>query len=585
MSVLSLLLSSVKALQIKSQELQAVQDLEQDFMTKLSSGQIQEFFDIEQIIKSVPSSTSPRYNQPLSRDKRFAPLIAAGIGIISGVLGTFLGMYSAVEISILKDRLNTMGKNHNLLVQVTKKQEEQIHRLTENMNAICSIIKMMVKYNPALIAAQISAQLDLVESRLTRATNAVQQLQHRRLAVDLLDTYQLTEMQKAVTEIAEKRGYTLLPTQGSDYFQLETSYLRRGPDILIMLHVPCVINDQLLTIYNYVPFPYPLNVMIPTDVNTINDLLNNRMSMYEKAPNEEISDALVIVPEAEMIAIGQGNSYKILSQADLASCVKRSSIFLCEKHQVLQTDLSQTCLGSIFSTNVIGVKQNCKLERKKLRETVYQISATDHLVFTPKPYSANINCRNGSSFPTYITQTFKLSVPEDCKIKLVSHSIQSDYNIRIAPPPLAVPWEMDPMLLPAELFLDAAVIDMRLNSVHKSLQSLMVETANKTDFTTMINDTLSHPASFPWYIWAIFVIVSLLTMFIFLWYVYNCMKKREYRRADEKYAEAHYGRDQEHLQLNIHNHPAANAPAEHQPLNPNPNPAQNGVGPMYPPVD
>ena len=299
--------------------------------------------------------------------------------------------------------------------------------------------------------------------------------------------------------------------------------------------------------------------------------------MFERAPNEEITDALVIVPEAELIAIGQGNSYKILSQADLASCTKRSSIFLCEKHQVLQTDLSQSCLGSIFATNVIGVKQNCKLERTKLRETVYQVSATDHLIFTPHPYSTNINCKNGSSFPTYITQTYKLHVPEDCRIKLKSHSIQSDYNIRIAPPPLAVPWEMDPMLLPAELFLDAAVIDMRLNAVHKNLQNLLVETANKTNFESMMYDTLANPATFPWFFWIIIMVIIFLVAFIIFWYIYNCLKKRAYKRDDEKYA-AEFHKDQNRVQFNINvpQNPQNITNPERSPLNPD--------GALYPDV-
>jgi hypothetical protein len=46
------------------------------------------------------------------------------------------------------------------------------------MNAIVQLIKMMVDFNPALIAAQLRAQVDLFESRLNRATGAVQQLQH-----------------------------------------------------------------------------------------------------------------------------------------------------------------------------------------------------------------------------------------------------------------------------------------------------------------------------------------------------------------------------------------------------------------------
>jgi len=112
------------------------------------------------------------------------------------------------------------------------------------------LIKMMVDFNPLLIVAQLGAQLDLFESRLARATGAVQQLQHRRLSIDLLDTLQMTEMHSSIEEVASVQGYVLMPERLSDYFQLEALYLRQGEDILIMLQCN---KDQMLTIYKYIP--------------------------------------------------------------------------------------------------------------------------------------------------------------------------------------------------------------------------------------------------------------------------------------------------------------------------------------------
>ena len=493
---------------------------------KHSDTQLQGFYTLDEILQSTPKSTMD-FEPP--RVKRVAPLLV--FAAISGVLGTFLGMYNAYEISVLKQRLNEVGKNHNLLVQVTKQQEEQIHKITENMNAICSLIKLMIQHNPALISAQISAQLDLFQSRLQRATNAVQQLQHRRLSVDLLDTSQLEEMHRAIQAVAEQRGYTLLPERLSDYFQLEASYLRQGKDILIMLHVPCILHDQMLTIYRYVPFPYPLPTQVSTDHTTLQERLTNSTADNPKSPEVDSEmgenvDAVLLIPEAEMIAVGKERKYKILSQGDLAACIKRNRVYLCEKHQVLHTDLANSCLGSIFDRNEKGVRDNCKLERKRLRETVYQLSATDHILFTPHPYTTQIICKNGSHFPLYLSQTTKIHIPEECRVSLHSHSIQSDYNIRISPEPLNVPWQWDPLTLPADLLLDAAMIDNKINAIHQNISHLLTETARKTDFQAMMNTQFSSPTSFPWFIWvAIFTSVITFILLIF-WYCYNSHQDR-----------------------------------------------------------
>ena len=475
-----------------------------------------EFFRFEDLFRETPNSTTT-HNQH-HRQKRVAPMLV--VGVIAGTLGTFLGMYNTWEIMRLKSRLNQSDKNHNMLVHVTQRQEEQINRITENMNAICLLISMMIKYNPTLISEQISAQIALFEHRLTIATNAVQQLQHQRLAIDFLDTSQMDEMHRAVKAIADERGYTLLPERISDYYQIETSYLRNGQDILIMLHVPCIIHSQLLTIYKYIPLPFPVPKFIDTDSATIGDLINKRTGQTSIGVEDDM-DALVIVPEAEMIAVSKEDHFRIVTQGDLASCIKRNKIYLCENHQVLHTDLSNSCLGSIYSNFELGIKQNCKLTRKKLTETVYQLSSTNYLVFTPQPYKATIQCKSGTNTPIFLTKIFKLTVPEDCHVQLKSHKIMSDYNIRISPEPLDVPWSLDPMELPADILLDAAIIDDKLRTLQTNLRILLNETSTKTDFQQMLNFRMHEPSSYPWFIWAgVIAAISALLLLTF-WYIHN----------------------------------------------------------------
>jgi len=492
---------------------------------KASRGE-QEFFTLDEIFRPVPSATDH------GRDKRFAPLVA--VAAITGTLGTFLGIYTAIEIGILKHKFNTMSRNHNLLVHVTKRHEEQISRLTENMNAICSLIKLMIQFNPSLISAQLEAQLQLFEWRLAKVFNVVQQLQHRRLAVDYMDTFQLTEMHKAITDIAEKRGYTLLPERLSDYFQLEASYLRQGDDILIILHVPCIVHDQLLTLYKYIPFPYPIPQRIHSEQKTIKQLLLlsqishiSNITYAPQAIDQATVDALIMIPEADLIAVGKGRRYKVLTHSDLAACNQRNKVYLCEQHQVLHTELANSCLGSIFDRNEQGVRDNCKVERKTLRETIYQISSTDHLLFTPIPYTTQIECKNGSQFPLYLAQTTKFHVPEDCRVSLQSFSIQSDYNIRISPEPLNVPWQWDPLSLPANLLLDAAIIDDKISEIDNSLRKLLQDTSHKTHFEEMLNSSFSEPANYPWFIWVSVLFTVLGLLLLIFWYCYNhCQAKR-----------------------------------------------------------
>ena len=60
---------------------------------------------------------------------------------------------------------------------------------------------------------------------------------------------------------------------------------------------------------------------------------------------------------------------------------------------------------------------------------VYQLTPLDYLIFTPEPYKATIDCKSGNNRPIFLTQIYKLQVPEDCQINLKSHTIILDYNI------------------------------------------------------------------------------------------------------------------------------------------------------------
>ncbi|MDP2788509.1 MAG: hypothetical protein Q8O46_00445, partial [bacterium] len=72
---------------------------QQKFQAMVDSGEIKQFKTLDQIHREHGTRTF--------RHKRAAPLLV--FGVISGILGTFLGMYNSVEIEQLKSRLNAMG--------------------------------------------------------------------------------------------------------------------------------------------------------------------------------------------------------------------------------------------------------------------------------------------------------------------------------------------------------------------------------------------------------------------------------------------------------------------------------------------
>ncbi len=155
--------------------------------------------------------------------------------------------------------------------------------------------------------------------------------------------------------------------------------------MLILVQVPCLTDTHLLTIYRYAKLPIPVSSLLQdpntnrsalqlfTPIHTINDVLNQFSNPIATSPMQE---ALYLLPKTDLIAISQneGNShrYKLLSFANLAACIQRNHVDLCEGHQVLRTDREGSCLVAIYLQSQRGVRENCKVERKPLRESVFQ---------------------------------------------------------------------------------------------------------------------------------------------------------------------------------------------------------------------
>jgi len=458
--------------------------------------------------------------------------IIAGLGLVSGIVGTFLGLYNQYELHNIQKQLLDLSDQQTLLTNIIRKHEHVISELIKDMSHLTEIVQTLIMYNPALVYAKLEQNIKLIEDRLTQLFNTLQQLQHHRLAVDLLDENQMQVLQQAIQNTARSKYLQIIPTQPTDFFQLDTSYLRIDNEVLIILHVPCLTSNQMLTLYRYVPFPYPVstNHRLSSDphpsIHNTNDILSrhfrNRSSLF-------------FLPETELIAVGRNNNnnnrYQLVSQAILAGCIQQNHIFLCDRHQVLRKDLAGSCLGALFLQNQQGVIENCKVAYKPLRETVYQLSTNDHLIFSPTPILAQIQCSNGSHFPQQIIEITKIHLPDFCSIDLVNHTITADGNIRISPKPLQMFMTLDTNLFPSEMIHSIEHADDEMNLMKNSIQTLHNLTTSDELFAQMLQNHLTSPNPISIVLWTLTALAFAGYSIFFCWYCNALRHRRAARRS------------------------------------------------------
>jgi hypothetical protein len=477
-------------------------------------------------------------NMSSGRDKR---QILAGIAAAGGVLGTIFGLFNQMEMHSIQNHVSNLEASTNMLIHVQHKNQQQFKIIAAEMVHLSTIIETLIQYTPALVYAKLMFQVDDIADHLNNLLDTVQQLQHQKLSIRLLDLQQLNTLHKSLQRSAQQNNWQLLINNPQDIFQLDVSYIRKKSDVVIMVHVPCLTDNNLLTIYRYANLPLPidtlqlapqvnrsLNTLLP--VHTINDIFTQFNSPASTAPTQE---ALYLLPEADLIAIGQntGNShrYKLLKHADLTACVQKNHIFLCEGHQVLNTDLEGSCLGSLYLQSERGVRENCKLERKPLRETVFQVSSTDHLVISPYPHTAQIFCQNGTHYPIRIRTMARLHLSPGCTLQLFNHTLRSDQSIRVKAEPSVFPWSFNPLLLPSKLMHRAQHTDDQVNLLKQSIQTLQDAGCKDDEIPQSITNSLSSVSVFSVLFWLALGIEVLALGLVTCWYCRARIQKRRSR--------------------------------------------------------
>jgi hypothetical protein len=324
-----------------------------------------------------------------------------------------------------------MSNNQNLLIQVTKIHTDQILQLENGLLQLKDIFNLYLKNNPALLYAKLEDVLQSLTDKLQDLKDTMQMLQLQRFSTNTLSSFRLNSLYEEVSALAKANNPQTLTNKPRDLFQLDTSYIRVKNEILVLVHVPCSNPSSLLTIYKYVPFPIPvLPLFNPniTTLNTIQDVFDISSPMAGSA-----KEGIHFQPDADLIAIGKNDKgrhrYILLSSAEMSACTKRSNAYMCERHQVTKSDLLGSYLGSLYLQSPLGVATNCKINCIPLKETVYQISNTNHIVFTPYPITTHISCHNGSYFPLKIKHTQQIRIPEGCLVELTNHTITSDFSI------------------------------------------------------------------------------------------------------------------------------------------------------------
>jgi hypothetical protein len=137
-----------------------------------------------------------------------------------------------------------------------------------------------------------------------------------------------------------------------------------------------------------------------------------------------------VVPDdgrADLIAIGDTETFQTLSSSDLAGCRQLGQMFFCEGHSVLKTNLVHDCLGSLFLASSTLVKANCKFWISDTREKIFSLGNNTWLVYSVGTIATNQVCPKAkTTSPVTISLGQTLKVQPGCHIQTMDHIITAE---------------------------------------------------------------------------------------------------------------------------------------------------------------
>ncbi len=384
---------------------------------------------------------------PLRKKRNLAFLMP----LLKEAVGTFWGLFGKSALSSLMSSVASGSRPPNVLLSLSR---DQMTKASENVKRVISTIfktqAVMTSSREFFRMYPVYAEaVNTIENDVTRVINVIQQLHNHRLSVDWLEEKEVRAIHKSILKFAQANNIFPITTAGSDYFQLDASYIRDGFDVTAILHVPCTKGSELLSLLRFVPAPIP----IPHHNRAFHSIHSAITHDSNKTIVETFPEALFIKPEAEYIAIGSSSSYKLLNSDDLAACIKRNNIYVCDKPNFLKTKLSHSCVGAIYEKNRNAAMIHCQYEKRPFTESIIQIELATFIVFSPERFTARFSCRTSSSTAD-ITAANRIYVAPDCTLQLQDHILLSSNHYTITGLTEIYDWDFNPLDAPVGRLLD-----------------------------------------------------------------------------------------------------------------------------------
>jgi hypothetical protein len=248
-----------------------------------------------------------------------------------------LSTINTAKISALESKIALNNKRLDHLVDITALHEQHFKVVDQKLDDISRQLVLLISVNKA----HFPKLTDFMEQKFGTAIKIAERLirtaYKNRLAPGVLHHDVLMEIILYIDEVAAKSELLSFVHQTSDFFLVETSFIYKPEEkiFVLVLHVRLVAPHNLMPLLEFIPLSMVFNFSGNVSVTP------------EVGPNN-------------MISVGHSNEYQIISSSDLHSCNKMGETFFCKGRNLLLTDLTKTCLRSLYLADPNSIQTRCQ---------------------------------------------------------------------------------------------------------------------------------------------------------------------------------------------------------------------------------
>lgn len=357
-----------------------------------------------------------------SREKRQL-LSAIAVGVTS-----IFGLYTAAQVHRLDQRVQAAEGDQRQQAAVLRHQSQYLLTIEKAVQEQDAAIREIMK-TQTVLSWEIDqsywvmdrlAHVQELATYVAHLTNGVEALRQGHLTTAILSRQDARRLLTNIKAKAEKLGGKAIAQSREDLYRLPITVINVQPmHLRVLLHVG-VAREQL-RLLRYQPGPMVLAV-------------------------DDAEVTIEVRPDRTLMAHND-HLHQELSEAELASCNRKGSTYICDGPAVFHTQLRSTCMGALFANDLERVKQLCPVRQTNISWNVQDLGQERVAIYFRERTNLQLSCPDKQRTNTYLKGASVISIPANCSVLGDNLRIDAHADILMSAPTTTQPrWNLSEFL-------------------------------------------------------------------------------------------------------------------------------------------